>query len=162
MNISHVRGSRDVPHTLNADFDGKKGYNHLFVSSAGKVDTNSPNNLQYAGIKALSKEAALFDAKRMTGCHNQNSFFIKESKSGTSQTSYMDMKQNRGIKGRFKLLPDKLGFLGNIDVSLGTKSLDKLRIFLDRVTLRMLMMNLRSQRLLTLIKRWRRHSEELC
>ena len=38
--ISHVRGSRDVPHTFNADFDGKKGYNHQFV------DTNSPNNLQ--------------------------------------------------------------------------------------------------------------------
>ena len=41
------------------------------------------------------------------------------------------MKQNRGIKGRFKLLPDKPGFLGNIDVSLDAKSLDKLRIFLD-------------------------------
>ena len=59
-------------------------------------------------------------------------------------------------------MPNKPGFIGNIDVSFDAKSLDKLRIFLDGVTLRMLMMNLRSQRLLTLIKRWRKHSEELC
>ena len=37
-----------------ADFDGKKGYNYQFVLSAGKVDTTSPNNLQYADITANS------------------------------------------------------------------------------------------------------------
>ncbi|GLJ06859.1 hypothetical protein SUGI_0050450 [Cryptomeria japonica] len=134
--ISCVRSSQDVQHISNPESDGNKVKNHQYLSPSHKVETRLHKNLEYAGIKALLKEAALFDGETASDSKSRNCVASKERNIAAHQRSYMDMKQKRSIGRRSATSVDKPGILETVGSRI-EGNLEKLKIFLDQVNLKM-------------------------